>query len=134
MPSLEINPKRRRVLVVEDEETSAEPLLKLLKHGGHDAAWARHGGEALDMLEEVVPDLVMLDIIMPVVDGFAFLEQLRAQPRWKNLPVIVLTGAGPGADVHRLSELGVCEVLLKGAVDYHRLLHRLGSADDISSI
>lgn len=115
----------RRILVVEDTESSADPLVRLLRHAGHTPHWARDGKEALDVLEDVKPDLVMLDMVMPRLDGFGFLEAVRSDPKWKDLQIIVLTGAGPVLDVGRLSELGVGEVLLKGAVDYHRLLHRL---------
>ena len=113
------------VLVVEDTETSADPLIRLLRYAGHRVHWAQHGKEGLDALDGFKPDLVLLDLMMPVMDGYQFLENLRASARWQHLRVIVLTAMGPAVNDAKLKQLGVESVLIKGALDYHRLLHQI---------
>src|SRR6266704_891121 len=83
--------RMKRVLVVDDQSDCSEPMARLLKLCGFDAQTAGNGREALDKLNYWSADLVLLDLIMPIMDGFAFLEAIRGQPRWSDLPVIVFS-------------------------------------------
>ena len=81
----------RKILVAEDDPASRELLLEILRAVGYDVVEACDGGEALRKIQETGPDLVLLDIQMPVLDGFAVLRQLRQDPRFAALPVVALT-------------------------------------------
>lgn len=82
------------VLVVEDDEGVRTSLVELLESAGYRAAGARNGRDALACLEEVRPDLILLDMVMPVMDGFEFLARLRRDPRWAGIPLIITSELG----------------------------------------
>jgi CheY-like chemotaxis protein len=78
-------------MVVEDNLDEAKLIKMVLEGEGYEAACAFDGQEALDKLESVKPDLIVLDIMMPEMDGFAFCSKLRASPESKDIPVVLLT-------------------------------------------
>jgi PAS domain S-box-containing protein len=81
-----------RVLVVEDEPGTQELLRTYLEEAGIQVTLAGNGEEAESALEDFFPDLILLDLVMPVMDGTAFLERLRADPERTEIPVIICTG------------------------------------------
>lgn len=81
------------VLVVDDEPTIAETLGLVLESDGYRCVVANDGQEALDVLPAVAPAVILLDVMMPVLDGREFLRRLRADERWRHVPVIVMTAA-----------------------------------------
>jgi CheY-like chemotaxis protein len=85
----------RTVLIVEDEDAIRELLIEVLTEEGYAAHGVENGAVALAYLaENAVPDLVLLDLMMPVVDGWTVLEVMRADPRWIHIPVIVVSASG----------------------------------------
>lgn len=110
------------VLVVDDNADSVELLAKMLRLHGHPVETASHGMEALSVLARVRPDVVILDLMMPVMDGVSFLEVMRRNPAWKDIRVVAFTGYGDRYPAQRLAELGVAEVLPKGSTDFRDLL------------
>jgi len=103
----EVKPKKR-VLLVDDDDKILRFLALKLKLFGYDLFTASNGKEALDLLGTAKPDIVVLDILMPVMDGFEMLEKLRS---FSKLPVIVLSAKGDNAD-HAL-ELGANDFMSK---------------------
>jgi two-component system chemotaxis response regulator CheY len=83
-----------RILVVDDEPIFRRLLVNSLMDRGYAVAGASHGGEALAELRRQVCDIVLLDLVMPVVDGFSFLRQRAADPELSNVPVVVLSASG----------------------------------------
>src|ERR1051326_7149516 len=81
----------RKLLVVDDDEDARRLIAAYLSEEGYEIQTAVNGREALDVLERFSPDLVILDLLMPVMDGMAFLDAIRADPRWRHLPVIIIT-------------------------------------------
>lgn len=79
------------ILVVEDDEGTRVSLQDYLELEGYSVAIAEDGWKALQLVEQVQPQLVITDISMPRIDGYAFLKSLRQQPAWRLLPVILLT-------------------------------------------
>ena len=80
-----------RVLVVEDDEPTRELMTRTLRSAGHIVVEAENGKIALDRLDEANPQVIVLDLMMPVMDGMMFLHHLRAMPRYESVPVIVAT-------------------------------------------
>jgi len=83
-------PVGRRVLVVDDDPDIRELLVSVLRDDGYEAASARNGKDALDLLETFDADVVVLDLMMPVMDGWTFADRMRE--RWE-IPIVVLSAA-----------------------------------------
>src|SRR5437764_9035503 len=98
------------LLVVDDNELNRDMLTRRLERLGYDVSSAENGMEALKLLRAGPFDLLLLDIIMPVMDGFEVLEQLKAEPRLRDIPVIVLSASD------QLDHVVKC--IQKGAEDY----------------
>jgi CheY-like chemotaxis protein len=81
----------RKILLVDDMAVIRDPLSIVLRQRGYQVVCAANGQEALDLLPVVEPDLVLLDVSMPVMDGLTFLRLVRADPSRRHLPVIVMT-------------------------------------------
>ncbi len=82
-----------RVLVVEDEDAIGEVIVDVLSDEGYEVRRARNGREALDVLQFWVPDLIVLDFMMPIMDGRAFREAQRRDPAIADVPVVLISGA-----------------------------------------
>ena len=86
----------KRILVVDDDENILNLEKTILEQKGFDVTGAGGGAEALKVLEDRVFDLVLLDVMMPEVDGFAVCRRIKEDPRLKDIPVIFLTAKGGG--------------------------------------
>ena len=102
------------ILLIEDTPIVREPLARLLKDEGFQVVAAADGAEAMTHLETHVVDLILLDVLMPHMNGLTFLE--RAAPRpptLRTIPVIAVTGIADSGNLARLRELGVNSILHK---------------------
>src|ERR1043165_6219302 len=81
-----------KILIVEDAQDQLELFAKTFRRAGFDVYGAHDGGHAMDRVRDVRPDVILLDQMMPEVDGTTFLQNLRRFPKYKNLPVILVTG------------------------------------------
>jgi CheY-like chemotaxis protein len=103
------------VLLVEDDAAARGIAARTLEKLGCETVEAGHGREALDRLAEQKPGLVLLDLMMPVMDGFEFLLEMRANPDWQDVPVIVLTGKDLTGEDRRALSGRVERIVEKGA-------------------
>ena len=101
------------ILVVDDESGARSAVTRLLKHEGYEVTGAENGRAALDALGVATPDLILLDLMMPELDGLEMLEILHQDPRWKALPVVVLTGIADVHTIRKAEQLGAREYLVK---------------------
>jgi two-component system OmpR family response regulator len=106
-------PPGLRVLVVEDHADTADSLALLLTLFGHEVRVARDGPTALEMARAFPPDVVLLDIGLPGIDGWQVAERLRQQSGQKRPLLIAVTGYGQDADHRRSQEAGIDLHLLK---------------------
>ena len=102
-----------KVLVVEDDPDSLEVVNRTLERAGHTSISAANGWEGLLALDAQHVDVIVLDLMMPGMNGNAFLRIVRNDQRRKNLPVIILTALNSGEALRSVSDLGVQEWLLK---------------------
>ncbi len=102
-----------RILIVEDDPNSTAILTKLLTHERYEVSSASDGVEALKRIEEAPPDLVLLDIMMPGMDGFAVTRKLREDSRFEDLPIIVVSAKGQSQDIAQGLDLGANDYLAK---------------------
>ncbi len=101
------------ILIVEDDPLIGEVLMLRLESVGYRATWVKDGAEALNRIGQVKPQLVVLDLGLPVVDGFQVLTTLRRNPLYRDLPVIVLTARHSADDVKKAVTLGASDYLGK---------------------
>jgi signal transduction histidine kinase/DNA-binding response OmpR family regulator/CHASE3 domain sensor protein len=115
----------RRILVVEDDKTEADLLRRYLEEASYLVGTAANGREALDALKSLPADLITLDLLMPEMDGFTLLAELRSDPAFSALPVIVVTARDlSAAEQERLRE-GMALVIQKGPQRRELLLGEL---------
>jgi CheY-like chemotaxis protein len=101
------------VLIVEDDRNLNLALVETLQTYGYATLSAYHGGEALELLHRQMPDVIVCDINMPVMDGYTFLQHTRAEPEWRLLPFIFLTARTTTEDQRRAKAIGIEDYLSK---------------------
>jgi CheY-like chemotaxis protein len=111
-----------RVLVVDDDPDVRTVLGRMLERAGYRVTEAEHGRDALDRIAQSPPDLVLLDLMMPEMDGFEFLDELRRGERGRGIPIVVITAKDLTADDHRRLNGSVERILQKSALDREALL------------
>ena len=112
-------------LIVDDDDLTREMMSRMLEQEGWKLSEARNGREALACMEKNVPEIILLDLMMPVMDGFEFISELRKNDAWRDIPVIVVTSKDlTDEDRKRLSG-DVINILEKGAVNQGQLLDEL---------
>lgn len=91
----------RKVLVADDEPNIVVALEYLLQRGGYEVIIARNGEEALKQIETHVPDLVLLDIMMPLRSGYDVCKRIREQAAWRHIKIVMLSAKGRETEVNR---------------------------------
>ncbi|MGH7463556.1 MAG: ATP-binding response regulator, partial [Longimicrobiales bacterium] len=110
-----LGPVSARILVVDDAPDARNLLVELLAGTASELRTAANGQEALRVLREFEPDLVLLDLLMPVMDGLTFLEVFRGTPRFRDVPVIVVSAKDLSADERERIDRHTAAVLTKGS-------------------
>lgn len=93
--------KERKILIIDDEPDICEMISDYLERRGFGVAKAHNGKEGLEALPKIKPDLIILDVLMPIMDGFSFLQSLKADTKYCNVPVIMLTVKSDSKDVDK---------------------------------
>jgi CheY-like chemotaxis protein len=110
------------ILIVDDDPDGSEPVARFLRKSGYRVVTVPNGREALSMLTGALPDLIILDMRMPEMDGAMFLEVLRSYLRWQHVPVIILTAYPEGPHIDEAARLNANEVFRKGQLNFEELL------------
>jgi DNA-binding response OmpR family regulator len=103
----------KKILIVEDDKFLRELMVRKLKNEGYEVLEAIDGEEGLKKIKEIKPDLVLLDLILPGIDGFEVLNQKKEDPKIAKIPVIILSNLGQREDVERGLRLGAMDYLVK---------------------
>ncbi|MFA9475012.1 MAG: response regulator transcription factor [Filomicrobium sp.] len=103
----------KTVLIVDDESYIVKSLSFVMKNAGFDTGSAGDGEEALKKVDEMVPDLVILDVMMPKLDGFEVCKAIRANPAWSSIKIIMLTAKGRDTEREKGLALGADDYLTK---------------------
>jgi DNA-binding response OmpR family regulator len=101
------------VLLVEDDEYIQKAYKIGLGDAGFKVVSAEDGKEGLEKMNSAKPDVILLDLVMPVMDGFEFLKKIKEDDNFKDIPVIVLSNLAQGPDIERARELGAVDYLIK---------------------
>jgi len=128
LTGLDIPSDTRRVLLVEDDADTRDVMTRTLTKVGWDVTQAGNGREALHLLADERPALILLDLMMPVMDGFDFLLEMRAHREWQDIPVIVLTAKDLTEEDRRFLSGRVEQVLEKSAYSRDQLMQLIREA------
>jgi len=117
----------KKILIAEDDKFLANALRVKLCKSGFDVKNATDGEEALKMIKVFSPDLILLDLVMPVKDGFAVLEELRADENLNKIPVIIASNLGQSEDIDRGMALGAKGYVIKSDLSLDDLVKKINS-------
>jgi DNA-binding response OmpR family regulator len=96
----------KKILVADDEPNIVAALEFLLQRNGFEVMVARNGEEALQLVESAAPDLVLLDVMMPVRSGYEVCRRIRERPEWSRIKIVMLSAKGRDAEVNKGLALG----------------------------
>lgn len=105
--------KKSLILLIEDDKMLCDMYSAKFSREGYEVHIAENGSVGVKMAKELKPDLILLDIIMPKMDGFAALKELRKKEETKDIPVILLTNLGQEQDIKKGKELGADDYFIK---------------------
>lgn len=114
----------KKILLVEDNELNADMLSQRLKRKGYEITLATNGEKAIQLAKKSLPDLILMDMGLPVLDGWEATRQLKADPKTKNIPVLALTAHSMVGDRKRTLEAG-CDDYDTKPVDFPRLIEKI---------
>lgn len=114
-----------KLLIVEDDKYLASAYRVKLTKAGFEVQNAYDGEEALQVMTTYTPDLILLDIVMPKKDGFATLEEIRQNPSWKNIPVIITSNLGQKEDIDKGMNLGATDFIVKSDLSLNDLITKI---------
>ena len=114
-----------RVLIVDDDVGTGRLLALLVRHLGHDAAHVDSGGKALDYLSTHHPDLVILDVMMPGIDGLEVLSRMRENPSTAAVPVVMFSALADPQFRQKAKLRGANDYWVKASIDFRSLGKRL---------
>lgn len=119
---------QKHILVAEDDNVLRGILLDKLTESGYKATGAEDGEAALQVVKKNIPDLILLDIVMPKKDGMQVLEELHKNAEYSKIPVMVISNSGQPLEIERARELGAKDFLVKAVFDPKEVLEKVNVA------
>ncbi|MEK9165948.1 MAG: response regulator [Patescibacteria group bacterium] len=114
-----------KAMLVEDDLTLARIYKTKLTKSGFDVLHVCNGKECLEKASEFKPDIILLDVIIPRLDGFAVLQELKSNSRTRKIPVIMLTNLAQNEDMEKGKKLGACNYLVKSNLTPAELIKKV---------
>ncbi len=118
-------PNKTKIMVVEDDKFLGDLLVKQLTTEGAEVTYVNTGEGVLPALEKEVPAILVLDVLLPGIDGFNVLSQIRANDKLKDLPVILLTNMQSEPDLEKGKKLNVTNYLIKSTVTIDEIVKEI---------
>ena len=115
----------KKILVVEDDYFLSSLLRNRLQKDGMSVTIAKNGEEAIKVLENFKPDLILLDIILPGKSGFEVLEEIQSSPQIQNAPVMIISNLGQEGDIEKGKGLGAVEYFVKARTSIDDLIKKI---------
>lgn len=115
----------KKILVVEDDMFLGEVLVQKLSNKNFDVRLIRDGELAIKEMQEFKPDLVLLDILLPNVNGYEILEAKKADKEIVDIPVIIISNSGQPVEISRAVNLGIKDYLIKALFDPEEVLEKV---------
>ena len=113
------------ILVAEDDSLYAKVYQNKLAKEGYEVVLAANGKEAVEKAKQVKPDLILMDLIMPEMDGFTALQKIKTDPSTKGLKIVVMSNLGQDSDIQRAKDLGAEEYFVKANISIQELVDKV---------
>lgn len=120
-------PDQKTVLLVEDEKFLSNLLKARLEAMGVKVIQIFDGSEAIKMLADLKPDLILMDIILPKISGFEIMEMINADPTLNKAPIVIISNLGQDGDIQKGKALGAIEYFIKAKVSIDELVKKIMS-------
>jgi two-component system, OmpR family, alkaline phosphatase synthesis response regulator PhoP len=120
-----MEPSQTKILIVEDEEILLTALSEELKQEGFQVAGAKDGVEGVEKAQSEKPDLILLDLVMPRLDGIGALKQMKDTPEIKDIPVVILTNLSDYDKISDALSLGAMDYLVKANYRLEELVNKI---------
>jgi DNA-binding response OmpR family regulator len=117
----------KKILVAEDDKFLASAYRVKLTKANFEVKIVANGKDALDSLESFVPDLIILDLMMPGIDGFTVLETIKKNEKYKGIPVLVASNLGESEDIVKATKLGASDYIVKTDLSMKKLIEKINS-------
>jgi len=118
---------KKRILICEDEPDMRNILKSMVESADYEVLEAEDGEKGVDVAFQKIPDLILLDLKMPKMDGFEVLEKLKYNPATQNIPVIILSNLDQEQDISKAKALGAVDYLVKADVRLTEILEKIGA-------
>lgn len=115
----------KKIIFIEDEEALQKSLAKVLEIEGFNVISAYDGQSGIEAVEKEIPDLILLDLILPKIDGFEVLKKIKTSPATKEIPVIILTNLEQIQSVDKLIEYGPINYLVKANYNLDEIVKKI---------
>lgn len=122
---------KTKILVVDDSETNLVLLEAVLQNSGYEVSTASNSNQAIYYLENNIPELILLDLLMPNVNGFDFIKILQKNVKWKEIPVIIVTAYANQENIEIANQLGVVDIIEK-PIDINEFLVRINKSFELN--
>lgn len=117
----------KKILVIEDDKFLRELISQKLAKEGYDVAEAIDGEKGIESVKSENPDLILLDLILPGIDGFEVLAKMKADPKLAEVPVIILSNLGQKDDIEKGLEMGANDYLIKAHFTPGEIIEKIES-------
>lgn len=117
----------KRVLIIEDEEILLDVLRQKLIMSGYEVEEAKNGREGLELIKTFNPDVILLDILMPEMNGWQVMENIKSSPEIPNIPIIIISNSGQPMDVKKFVEKGACDYIVKAQFTPEEVVEKVNS-------
>lgn len=114
----------KKILVVEDDTSIRELLIEILEGQGYQVSFGVNGFDGIKSLETIIPDLILMDVMMPVMDGYAFRKELLLNPKWNLIPIVAMSAQDQAKE--KLADYGITNFINK-PLELDHLLETLKS-------
>ncbi len=113
------------ILIVDDNLDLCRPMASLLKHLGYNSQYATGGEAALQFVSNTIPDLIILDVMMPDIDGLEVLRRVKADPRTHDVPVVMFSAVSDNEFCAYTRSMGAADYWVKAGLDFGKLQERI---------
>lgn len=119
-----MNTAKRKILIIEDEIILSDLLAKKLKGLGFEVAQAFDGLEGIKMLKEFNPNLLLLDIVMPKLDGFQVMKKIKEE-NLHPIPIIIISNSGQKVELDKAKEMGASDFIIKAEINPEEVVEKI---------